>query len=187
MTKLKFNNSHVAAIKKAVSEGGEIWYNTCLKPVKSHIKSYYRDLNNRCCYCRRSLRGEFNLVIDIEHVLPQSFYKKYIFSMRNLGIACKRCNMKIKGNNIEFLNIPFKNNRPFYKDNYKIIHPTLDVYSKNLKRIVLEEDDMTFIKYTIVNGSKKGEYTYNFFKLNEFEEDQMNKEQGMEIVEKYIT
>ena len=187
MTKLKFDNSHITAIKKAMLEGGEVWYNACLKPVKLEIKSHYRGVKNRCCYCRRSLRGEFNLVIDIEHVLPQSLYPKYIFSMKNLGIACKRCNMRIKGNNIDFLNSTFKKNKPFYKENYKIIHPNLDNYSKNLKRIVLEEDDFTFVKYTVVNGSSKGQYTYDFFKLHEFEEDQINKAQGLEIVDKYIS
>jgi len=94
--------------------------------------------------------------------------------------------MKIKNNNVEFLNIPFKNKKPFHRENYKLIHPTLDNYSKNLMRFVLEEDDLTFIKYTVINGSKKGKYTYDFFKLYEFEEDQINKAQGMEIVEKYI-
>ncbi|HAV1771920.1 TPA: HNH endonuclease [Enterobacter hormaechei subsp. xiangfangensis] len=186
MTKIKFEKKHVTAIKKAVREGGDIWYNTCLKSVKSHIKAHYRGVKDRCCYCKRSLKGEFNMVIDIEHVLPQSLYKKYIFSMKNLGIACKRCNMRIKGNNVDFLNLPFKNNKPFHKGNYKLIHPYLDDYSKNLKRIVLEEDDLTFIKYTIINDSQKGKYTYDFFKLYEFEEDQINKAQGMEIVERYI-
>ncbi|VED47381.1 Uncharacterised protein [Raoultella terrigena] len=186
MTKLKFEKKHVTAIKKAVREGGDIWYNTCLKSVKSHIKAHCRGIKDRCCYCKRSLKGEFNMVIDIEHVLPQSLYKKYMFSMKNLGIACKRCNMRIKGNNVDFLNLPFKNNRPFYRENYKLIHPFLDNYSKNLKRIVLEEDDLTFIKYTVINDSQKGKYTYDFFKLYEFEEDQINKAQGMEIVERYI-
>jgi hypothetical protein len=186
MTKLKFEKKHVTAIKKAVREGGDIWYNTCLKSVKSHIKAHCRGIKDRCCYCKRSLKGEFNMVIDIEHVLPQSIYKKYMFSMKNLGIACKRCNMRIKGNNVDFLNLPFKNNRPFYRENYKLIHPFLDDYSKNLKRIVLEEDDLTFIKYTVINDSQKGKYTYDFFKLYEFEEDQINKAQGMEIVERYI-
>lgn len=184
--KLEFNQKHVTAIKKAVREGGDIWYNDCLKPVKSHIKKHYRGVKDRCCYCKRPLRGEFDMVIDIEHVLPQSLYKKYMFSMKNLGIACKRCNMKIKKDNIVFLNMPFKNNKPFHRDNYKLIHPFLDDYFKNLKRVVLEEDDLTFIKYIVINNSPKGIYTYNFFRLDEFEEDQINKSQGMEIVERYI-
>lgn len=184
--KFKFDENHITAIKKAFIDGGKIWYNDCLKPVKSHIKAYHRGVKDRCCYCRRPLKGEFDMVIDIEHVLPQSLYKKYMFSMRNLGIACKRCNMKIKNDNIDFLNLPFRNNKPFNKINYKLIHPILDNYSKNLRRVVLEVDDLTFIKYIVINNSQKGTYTYNFFKLDEFEEDQINKAQGMEIVEKYI-
>src|SRR5690606_3710860 len=104
-------------IKQAYSEGGDVWNNHVLKDVKRKIKEYYRDINSeQCCYCRRDLQDEFNMVIDIEHVLPKGnpLFESLMFEIENLNISCKRCNMNIKRENVDFI-VDVSNIVPDYK------------------------------------------------------------------------
>jgi len=53
------------------SQGGA--QTASLAAVKVKTREYHLQRHEEsCCYCRRSLEGEFNLVIDREHVLPKS-------------------------------------------------------------------------------------------------------------------
>lgn len=186
MAKLKFTKEDVVAIRTSIAEGGKVWKNIKLACVKKNIKNYYKDKCRRCCYCKRSFKGEYDLVIDIEHILPQSKYKKYMFSPKNLSIACKRCNMKIKKADIRFININHHKRRVFNKTTYKFIHPNLDVYTKHIQRVNVEVDDFSYTKYKVLNNSQKGHYTYEFFKLFDFETEDLDKAQGIPVIEKYI-
>ena len=98
------DNADIAIIEQAIAARGKIWENDILDPVKRKIKDHYRGiLNENCCYCRRDTTDEFNMVLDIEHVLPKAVYATFMFTPFNLSVSCKRCNMEIKGNQISFL------------------------------------------------------------------------------------
>ncbi|MCY1698875.1 hypothetical protein OVA10_12545 [Lelliottia sp. SL45] len=186
MAKFKYTEEEVLAIRRSVAEGGNIWYNKKLINVKKTIKSHYRDKCLKCCYCQRSFKGEFNLVIDIEHILPQSLYAKFMFSPKNLSIACKRCNMQIKKANIEFIVGGYHKKRIFNKSTYKFIHPNLDDYNKHITRINIEVENLSITKYIVKNNSLKGSYTYRFFRLFDFECQDFDLAQGIPIIERYI-
>ncbi|GAA0518313.1 hypothetical protein GCM10009414_29940 [Tatumella terrea] len=186
MGKLIFDRKDVEAIRLSILEDGDVWKNPKLIDLKNKIKKYYKDKCVRCCYCQRSFRGEFNLVIDIEHILPKSVFKQYMFTPKNLSIACKRCNMKIKKASMAFIELDFHRRLIFNKKYYKFIHPNLDVYKKHIMRINVEVGDLAFTKYNVVNNSEKGSYTYNFFKLYEFEIQNFDLAQGLPVIEKYI-
>lgn len=102
------SKEHIDLIRTAIDIAQrcniKIWDQRILDPVKKLMKDFMRTLlEERCCYCCKNFIGEFNMVVDIEHVLPKAHFRKFEFTPSNLSVACKRCNMNIKGEDITFL------------------------------------------------------------------------------------
>ena len=169
------------AINKAISDGDKVWGNDVLKPLKDKMKVFLRDFQTEtCCYCQRNTKGEFKMVLDIEHILPKKHYPKLMFEILNLAVACKKCNMLIKKADLSFINnIHTFDENLFNKEDYKFIHPNLDTYENHIKRISVEFGTNRFVKYLPVDNNK-GQYTYDYFRLEEWEIDSLNVMQGIE-------
>jgi len=106
MQAYRLTQEDISNIQIAIREGGKIWSSPHIAGFKRSIKDYYRvQQNEQCCYCKRVTVGEFRMVLDIEHILPKGnqAYRKYMFEPKNLSIACKRCNMKIKKQDVSFV------------------------------------------------------------------------------------
>lgn len=177
---LVFNADDNANIATAIAVGGNVWSNNLLDNVKTKIKDYYikNDLP-KCCYCSRLFVDEFRMVIDIEHILPQSEYEDLRFQEQNLNVACKRCNMEIKKARLDFLNNQATIGTDYYQSHhYKFIHPNLDIYDNHLKIISGRNGNITFNKYLILTQTK-GKFTYEYFELKEFEINNLNQAQGI--------
>ncbi|RYU83824.1 HNH endonuclease [Hymenobacter persicinus] len=171
-------------VLKAISEGGDIWNNKLLSGFKAGFKSYYRNLNKeQCCYCKRDTQDEFNMVLDIEHILPKSKYRQFMFTKINLSVSCKRCNMVIKREDISFVKHAKKVNTRYHKSSqYKFIHPNLDKYFEHIQYICFIVNDEKIKKYVVVESSSKGAYTYDYFDLMKLEIDSISKAQGVQSV-----
>jgi uncharacterized protein (TIGR02646 family) len=182
---LDINAQDIANIEAAIAAGGKIWDNELLKDFKRKIKTYNRyKQNEQCCYCRKNFAGEFNMVIDIEHILPKKHFGHLMFATYNLSISCKRCNMNIKKEDISFLtNTVAVNANPTDTNLYKIIHPNFDDYFAHLNYLTETINDKKIIKYTVLANSSKGQFTYGYFQLNELEIDSFNKAQGLKEAE----
>jgi uncharacterized protein (TIGR02646 family) len=183
---LDINEDDLNSVKKAIEEGGKIWDNELLKDFKRKIKEYNRYLQGeQCCYCRKNFGDEFNMVIDIEHILPKGKYKSLMFETFNLSIACKRCNMEIKGEDISFItDNDAVTNDPKNSDHYKLIHPNLDDYFTHIRYVVRTINAKTIVKYKILNNSLKGNFTYKYFELSEIESESYSQAQGIKVAEK---
>ncbi|MCX2474643.1 hypothetical protein OQZ33_09915 [Pedobacter sp. MC2016-05] len=171
----------LVTIQEAIDQGGKIWENEILVDIKRRIKVHYLTITDeQCCYCRRDMTDEFNMVIDIEHVLPKSLYGNFMFRLFNLSVSCKRCNMRIKGNNIDFL-LDAEGVQLNAQDRlqYLISHPNLDEYFENIEYLVNTRNNKKSVKY--IKLSEKGIYTYNYFELEKLEVDTLNKAQGIDI------
>ena len=185
------------------------WDDPLLSLFKNKIKEEFLTEIKQCCYCARSFHGEFKFVIDIEHILPKSLFRKQMLDVANLSIACKRCNMMIKKDRIDFLDGLlsdvadfFKNNKSendrenflkdlgdmIFKDSclifskseyYKFIHPNLDEYYSHLDIEEIRKKGNIFKKY--YPEDSKGLYTYEYFKLKELEQGDLNSFQGIEF------
>lgn len=170
-------------IRIAIAEGGNIWSSNHISDFKSKVKLHYRHAQNeQCSYCKRVILGEFRMVLDIEHILPKgnAKYKRFMFNPRNLCISCKRCNMEIKGADTSFIaeNASFEDD--FYSSGkYLFLHPHSDDYWDSINYSVAIENDVQLIQYTVVNNCPKGQYTYNYFKLEQLEIDVVNEAQGI--------
>jgi hypothetical protein len=153
-----------------------------IKALKVKIRDYHLQRHgNRCCYCRVNLHGAGPFMTDREHILPKSIesYRPYTYAMWNLGIACKRCNMEYKKDKDDF--VASKNDPASLLDsaNYSFIHPNFDFYKEHLSRFAVEADDAVLVKYTLVNGSTKGAFTYTYFNLRGLEVESFDLAQGL--------
>jgi len=121
---------------------------------------------NYCIYCGSKFRSKSDA--QREHILPKETYPEFSFEVKNLVLACARCNgFEFKYTN-DFL---IGNRNRVYEDNeIEIIHPYLDDISEHL--------DTSKAIITIVNNSSKGIKTRDFFKLNN---ENLQKERGAYI------
>lgn len=201
--------------KKLLEElicSNESWDSKKFEKLKIKMKDQFLENSRLCCYCSKNFYGEFKLVIDIEHILPKSIFYEQKFDIDNLSIACKRCNMQIKKDNIDFLDLEFieianffkfqkneserikfvselnselcLNNKLQYKKSkfYKFIHPNFDDYFEHIDIVELRKNNKIFKKYYPLK--EKGHYTYKYFKLEELEQGNLDEFQGLESVEK---
>lgn len=170
----EFSASEQAAIARAM-DTEKPWDHGDVVDIRKRIKMFHLRLNGDvCCYCQRDLRGEFQLVIDVEHVLPSSKFKPQVFEIWNLGASCKRCNMSIKKADTSF----FLGTGPFLDSaQYKLAHPNLDDVERHLIRLVQQAGRSRIVKY-VIRESEKGRYTYDYFRLAELETSSYDEAQG---------
>ncbi|HTM81959.1 HNH endonuclease [Asticcacaulis sp.] len=148
--------------------------------VKGKLKAFHlQRQKNDCAYCKNSLAGRDGVSIDREHILPKSKFKEKAYDVFNISIACKRCNMDIKRERWNFLINPSIG--PHLEDtgNYLIIHPNFDNWYKHLWIEAVRSGESRIVKYLVNPNSKKGSYTYTFFKLRDLEEDSFDDAQGL--------
>lgn len=180
-SRLILTNREISNIRSAVLIGHKGWDNNKrLDSTKRKIKdlSMLKTYDN-CCYCGRNIHGEFRMVLDIEHILPKSLCLKHMFTMKNLSVSCKRCNMNIKKNKIDFLNVDIVTAcRSFKSKYYKFIHPNLDNYDSHLLLNCVQKGRAIIKKYSVVNESAKGRYTYDYFQLQALEKNSFDEGQG---------
>ncbi|MBB4133370.1 hypothetical protein GGR62_004201 [Xanthomonas campestris] len=157
-----------------------------LASLKRKIQEHHLQRHGgKCCYCRVNLHGAGHFMTDREHVLPKSFddYRPLSYTMWNLGVACKRCNMEYKGDKVNFLVDPDDLTRLTDGSNYHFIHPNFDLYRQHLARFAQEANEAVMVKYTVVPGSAKGTYTHEYFNLRGLEVDSFDQAQGRDVAE----
>lgn len=186
-----FSIDNISHIRSVISESNadskvKVWEHTLLKPLRRELKHYI--LSNRsdgykCAYCLKNFYNEHNMNIDVEHILPKSQYPEYTFTLKNLAVACKRCNLLIKRNDISFLKDNFNRKKPFNAKYYTITHPVID-RKNNLYLLDIHYNGCHIIKYQ--RKSEKAENTYNYFKLDEVEIETMNTAQGISQIVDFL-
>ncbi|GAA0589340.1 hypothetical protein [Caenispirillum bisanense] len=155
--------------------------NAEIKSVKAKIRDHHlRRHGNTCCYCRTNLNGAGHFMIDREHVLPKSKYKSFTFSVWNLSVSCKRCNMQFKGECDKFV-LDKQSGADFKSSlNYQIIHPNFDEWENYLCREAKQVNRKNMVVYTVLNDHSKGAYTHEYFGLKELEVNSFDEAQGIE-------
>lgn len=185
-----FTDGEKAAIAKALATekpwdwkpGGADEEN--LRSAKVKIRDLHLARHgSRCCYCRFPLHGGGPFIVDPEHVLPKSHdaYRPFAYTVWNLGMSCKRCNMEYKRTKTDFV-VHVLNAAAFQDSaNYRLIHPNFDLYKDHISISIEMNDDTTLIKYTTHSGSEKGSYTYGYFNLWEREVGTFDSAQGRDV------
>ncbi|SFD01084.1 HNH endonuclease [Collimonas sp. OK412] len=165
-----YTQQEQALIAQALAEA-KPWNAPCAAPLKTRIYAYHKDLQKEmCCYCLRNHIGEFKLVIDTEHILPKEKYRPHMFEIWNLSVSCKRCNMKVKGQRIDFLaDATFASVGTQDNSAYHFVHPNLDEVRQHLSRVALEVDGERLVSYVVKGNSAKGTFHVDYFRLRELE------------------
>lgn len=178
---IKFSNNNKKSIISASKKDNhtEAWKLKTLDSIKRRIKlEKLKRQNFMCCYCDSDLFRVHLMSIDIEHVLPKSEFRKYMFTSKNLSAACKQCNLTLKNKDSSFIiRTELFSKKPFLKRHYKIVHPTLDIYDKHIIRREKREGRNSITTFEI--KTKKGQYTYEYFKLHEIETRTLDQSQGL--------
>jgi len=169
-----FDEAEQALIDVAMATS-KPWDHDDVAAIRKRIKDFHLKLNEDvCCYCQRDLQGEFQMVIDVEHILPTTKFKGQTFKIWNLSASCKRCNLYIKKADASFIN----NGSPFEESaTYKFAHPNFDDPESHVIRVVQQIGKSRIVKYFIATPDK-GQYTYDYFKFSELETDSFDKAQG---------
>jgi len=165
----------------------EPWAANEISNLKRQVKELLKQKQGQtCCYCCRDIQGEFNLVLDLEHVLPKSVYPHYIFTPKNIAVSCKRCNMQFKKKDDDFVVDAFKFQGSngeirilFDKDAFLLVHPNLENWEDHLSYTHMQHNRQKISFYTIENNSPKGQYTYDYFELRSLSINTIGKAQGL--------
>lgn len=179
-----FTQEEVDAITAAMATSSP-WAvdNTHIKSAKDKLRDFHLQRHgSTCCYCRLNLHGGGYFMIDREHVLPKGTprYKLFCFEAWNLSASCKRCNMQFKGEDDDFF-IDDSATADFHDaSNYLIIHPNYDEWEQHLLRELQQVNRQVLVKYTVMNDSAKGRYTYDYFELRALEVNAFDQAQGLE-------
>lgn len=181
---LKFDEAERMLIAKAWRGNSFDWNDKSLKGIRSKIRNLHRTIQgDMCCYCRKHFADDHPLAIDIEHVLPKSRFKEFAIAAVNLTVACKRCNMTIKKNRVDFLHgvaIDAVAAISDLSDTYEIIHPNLDSYCEYISFLMVSIDGVNLRRYCVRGESAKGLRTVEYFKLRSLEVDSLDEIQGIE-------
>ena len=166
-----------AALIAAALTTPKPWEEKSTKSIRDRIHSFHKKLTDEmCCYCQANMHGQFKLVIDPEHVLPSSIYKELTYTVWNLSVACKRCNMMIKKARTDFINHSHTDKK--HSNHYLFIHPNFDNFEDHLEITTAQKGKRRLVKY-IIYSETKGRYTFNYFKLNELEINNFDRSQGI--------
>lgn len=164
--------------------GSEIWEigTKEVKALKGRISEWtLTEQKARCAYCERMLEQG---TVFIEHFVPKSKHREFVFEPENLFSACGRCNYSgIKGSK-ETIDSPLQ---PDYRKNvFKIVHPYIDDTDKEI--VFTDETRTVFDKSKC---TKRGLDTIDFFHwddmdavLNRAKEAQFRNEP--EDMKKYV-
>jgi hypothetical protein len=172
--------SALATAKPWVWKANDPLY-TAVQAIKKKIEVFHLARHNaQCCYCRRILAGAGHFMIDREHVLPKSVpaYRPLTFTIWNLGISCKRCNMGYKKERVDFVVDSADEDARLLSTNYLFIHPNFDNYEDHISHSLNQANGRVVQKFTKQAGSNKAEYTYTFFNLRGLEVDGFDEAQG---------
>lgn len=129
--------------------------------LKTKIKNELKKLHGEyCSYCGTSLRilgVNYDSNSQRDHILPKEKYRHFTFEMKNIALACARCNgLDYKSSNDYCSN---------YNDNYdfiktSIVHPYLDNIENHI-----EIDGIGVA--CVLNNSEKAINTINEFDIND--------------------
>lgn len=180
---LTFDDDELRLIRSVTDDTGRAdWDDAALANVRRKIKEHFLEVMlHMCAYCQRPLNGEFQMVIDVEHILPKHIFYDLMFEPENLTVACKRCNLGIKKGKWNFVGrLDEGEVRAEWRTGatYEIAHPNYDDVFEHLELLILQRGSRRVMAYKTYTN--KGDATFNFFELKRLEIEQFDRSQGIE-------
>lgn len=163
----------VDKLKKADLTEKEKEYVDAIVQLKDRIKIFHlQRQNNCCCYCATNFKAR-DIEQDREHIIPKSKESCYTYSIFNLAVACKYCNLTIKGKKTQHLRGYRRNglankNIILNEMNYNFVHPNVHDWGFHIN-LDLHQTNRTVNILHYRPKTKRGKFTYHFFRLNQLE------------------
>lgn len=188
----KFNKSERIAIRWALSkpkpwdvDGRNSAFrkdprSATITSLKKRLKQHHLDKQKlRCCYCKTLLKSR-SIETDREHVIPKDNMPSLSYHPFNLSVSCKTCNMTVKSTRVEHLPKFRKSGALLSKDlsnqrNYNIVHPNIHDWSEHLELLGEETSEGAVRIYYPL--TRRGRFTYEFFKLKALQSYQNTQKQ----------
>lgn len=170
----------VDKLKKKSLTAQERIFVTAIVGFKNRVKEFHlKRQKNHCCYCGQNLRNR-PIEQDREHIIPKRKATPLTFSVFNLAVACKTCNMSVKKGKTSHLRGYRRNGLHDAKvilssKNYNIPHPNVHDRNDHIEHYSRTENGCTVTHYQ--PKTKRGRFAYYFFKLDEQEEFSNTEEQ----------
>ncbi|MET0570591.1 MAG: HNH endonuclease, partial [Pedobacter agri] len=115
------------------------WKDEDLKELRKSIRDFYRKEQKAICsYCKNPVSLQSASNCHIEHIVPKSKYRYYIFEPKNLCVICADCNeIKREQETIgEVIDPLIKGGKrvlyPRSSRSFKIVHPHFDEYDNHI-------------------------------------------------------
>lgn len=134
------------------------WNKGSYDPVKRYVKrEYYFPQKRRCAYCRKRLNADA-YYSQLDHVLPQSIYPRWMFRPKNLVITCEVCN-PLKNADDTMAVGHRRNSFPKSKAGFTIFNPNFEKWES-----CFEIEDGMFIR----GKNRRGVQTIESCKLHQY-------------------
>ncbi len=139
------------------------WSDEDLIDLRGFIRDYYRiEQLGKCSYCRKDISLVSASNCHVEHIVPKSLHREFIFLPKNLCVICADCN-EIKRNQEtlnEVIDTVTRDNIKRYprsSNGFKIVHPHFDNYDEHI---------LIVANSYYLDRTSKGHFTIGVCKLN---------------------
>lgn len=144
-------------IKNSPDFSSESWNADEVDTLRKAIRKHYAEEQNTTCpYCKTQLKTTHGRSWDVEHIIPRSAVKNFMFEPFNLCVACVECNSAKSDKKVT----SSKAKKRYPDKGFTIVHPHFDDYQEHIKTIRV---GLFYFPRT-----KKGEKTIYVCELNRF-------------------
>ncbi len=136
---------------------GDDWYLAKFNSFRKEFKEFYVNKQTfRCGICRFKIQADGHYQ-DIDHIIPKSRRKKWIFTSKNLICTCTPCNRLKNADNTMHTSYNRARAFPDDKNAYLVFNPHYDKWSDHF-----QIEDGIFIT---AKSRSKGYYTIQVYRL----------------------
>lgn len=115
------------------------WATDELETLRRAIRDHYRRVQKGiCAYCKKEVSLKSAMNCHVEHIVPKSKYKQFIFEPRNLCVICADCNA-IKREQEVLCDEPdtlvrgkVRKQYPRSSSAFKVVHPHFDYHDEHI-------------------------------------------------------
>jgi uncharacterized protein with PIN domain len=126
----------------------ENWGDEILKDYRKYVRDYYRAAQSGlCAFCKQNISLVAAGNCHIEHIVPKSKYRKYIFEPKNLCVICADCNTIKRAKDVHPPEVLGSENPiklyPRSSKAFLIVHPHFDKWEKHIVKFGSLYADLT--------------------------------------------